>query len=210
MELGLRGLYLVVDPAQPLEELLDKVKIALDNGVNLVQIWNNWPAGISIEEKVDLIASFYELTSYFNRPLLLNENLELEPFIQVDGFHLDTIPNNFDKTNFKKDYLFGITCSNDLEVIKKAKANDMDYISFCAVFPSQSAIDCELVSLETIENARAMTKLPFFVSGGINLKTINKLKAYPIQGVAIISGIMKANDLATTTKSYAQITHIIL
>ena len=204
MELNLGGLYLVVDPALPLEELLDKVEIALENGVNLVQIWNNWPTGISIEEKVVLIARLYELTSKHKIPLLINENLELEPFIKVDGFHLDTIPNNFNKNNFGNNYLFGLTCSNDLEVIKKAVANNIDYISFCAVFPSQSAIDCELVSLETIKNARAITKLPFFVSGGINHKTINNLKQYPIQGIAVISGIMKANDIAKTTKKYAQ------
>ncbi|NBC66501.1 MAG: thiamine phosphate synthase, partial [Bacteroidetes bacterium] len=49
------GIYLVLDPSINKTELLERLKQALDGGVDTVQIWNHWPGSISDSDKVDLI-----------------------------------------------------------------------------------------------------------------------------------------------------------
>lgn len=38
-----KGIYLVVDPQMETDVLFENTRQALEGGVNVFQIWNNWP-----------------------------------------------------------------------------------------------------------------------------------------------------------------------
>src|SRR5690606_21445536 len=98
--------------------------------------------------------------------------------------------------------IIGFTGGNDLERIRWANQNQVDYLSFCAMFPSSSAISCEIVKPSTVLLARQLTRLPLFLSGGINPENLKGLSLLDFQGVAIISGIMSAENPAKKVKNY--------
>lgn len=197
------GLYLVIDPSVPLDALLKKLSSAISSGIDLLQIWNNWPPGLN---KLRFIKEISDLAVPFQIPLLINQEwtlLEQTPDLQ--GVHFDRFPDDLTTIRKKigREIIIGLTCSGDLETVKRAHENRLDYISFCSMFPSGSAGSCEIVLPETVGKAREMTGLPFFISGGITPENAASLRAQiPFNGVAVISGILNADDPAARTKQY--------
>jgi len=203
----LEGIYLVVDPAVDRSILLDRVKQALEAGVDILQIWNHWPERISKAEKELLITSLLELATEGDVPVLINEDWQLLKTTQIDGVHFDEKPENIEeiKEDVGRDFISGITCGNDLEVVKWAGRHDIDYISFCAMFPSPSVSSCEIVRPEIVRKARKLTDLPLFLSGGITPDKIGSdLSELDFDGVAVISGILNANAPDRRTNEYQQ------
>lgn len=206
MNRDLRGIYLVVDPAVKKSILLDKVHQALEGGADILQIWNNWAENISKGEKEILISDILSMAEEVDVPVLINDEWELLKTTGLDGVHFDTVPDDFDqiKKEIGRDFIAGITCGNDLEVVKWADQNDFNYVSFCAMFPSPSVGSCEIVSSETVQKARELTDLPLFLSGGITPEKIRELDGLDFSGVAVISGILNADTPRQQVYHYNQ------
>src|SRR5690606_4246978 len=106
------------------------------------------------------------LCSKHDVPLLINNDWSLLRSFPLDGVHFDEIPANFDdiqrvlEASLSNKPIYGITCNNDMEIIHWADNNQMDYLSFCSMFPSTTSTSCELVSLESLHKARSITNLP--------------------------------------------------
>lgn len=198
------GVYLVLNPSMDKPTLLRKLKEALEGGVRVLQVWNNWPDSFSLSAKQGLVQAILHVTSAYKVPLLINEEWELLKDTELDGVHFDKIPENYEaiRSEIKRDFICGITCSNDLKVIRWAEQNQLDYISFCAMFPSRSVDSCEIVSPETVRKAREITQIPFFLSGGITAENIAALKELDFAGVAVISGILNAASPKESTSAY--------
>ena len=200
------GLYLVLNPSMEKELLLRRLKNALEGGVQLLQIWNNWPADYDRDKKKRFIAAVADAAKGYSVPVLINEEWELLLDSHLSGVHFDGIPDDFTliKENLPADACIGITCGNDLRTVEWADQQGLDYISFCALFPSSSVGDCEIVSPETLEKARSITDLPLFVSGGITPENLVQLKALDISGVAVISGIMNHDTSKQAALTYTK------
>lgn len=200
------GIYLVLDPSMNKTELLEKLKKALDGGVDAVQIWNHWPQDFSRSEEIELIEEITEVAKHFKVPVLINNDWKLLKETDLDGVHFDEIPKDIEqiKDEINREFISGITCSNDLEIIQWADENDFDYVSFCSMFPSSSVDSCEIVRPETVQKAREITDLPIFVSGGITLENLSELKDLDFQGIAVISGILSSESPQKSTAEYRE------
>lgn len=189
----LNGLYLVVDLSMDYEVLLEKVEQALEGGVEILQIWNQWPNGMSEYDKEQLITYIIEMADKYDVPVLVNDDWELLQCTDLDGVHFDSKPDDFGRIREEvgRDFIAGVTCSNNLEVISWAEKNDFDYVSFCAMFPSPSVDSCEIVRPDTVRKARQITDMSLFLSGGITPGNIDELSELEFNGVAVISGILK-------------------
>lgn len=200
------GVYLVLDPSMDRATLLHKLKEALEGGVRVLQVWNNWPDSFDLPAKQDLIRTIHAVASAYNVPLLINEEWELLKDTELAGVHFDNIPGDYEaiKAKVNRDFVCGITCGNDLEVIRWAEQNQLDYVSFCAMFPSNSAGSCEIVSPDTVKKAREITHIPFFLSGGVTTENISSLGDLNFAGVAVISGILNSESPQKSTSDYIQ------
>jgi len=203
------GLYLVLNPAVEQSELLTKLEAALKGGLQVVQVWNNWQEGI---DKLLLISAIKMRCKQYGVPLLINDdwNLMLQT-ADLDGVHFDTIPNDLHaiRKSVDRPFLAGITCSGDLDTVVWAQAHQLDYISFCAMFHSPSAGTCAIVMPETVRKAREITAMPIFVSGGITPENAGLLKQQiPFNGVAVISGVLSAEDPEQKVREYHEVLHI--
>ncbi|MHC2991848.1 thiamine monophosphate synthase [Pontibacter sp. HJ8] len=201
------GVYLVLDPSIDRALLMQKVKDALEGGANVLQIWNNWPTGYTHSDKLSLIQELVALAYIYQVPVLINEEWQLLKDTELAGVHFDNTPADFEtlKAELNRDFMCGITCSNDLEVVRWADRHQLDYVSFCAVFPSPSAGSCEIVQPDTIREAREITQRPLFLSGGITTENMGTLQGLDYDGVAVISGIVNAASARDSTAAYKQI-----
>lgn len=197
------GVYLVVNPSIQKDILLTKLKLALDGGISVVQIWNKWNEPVS---KTEIITVICNLCKTYNVPVLINEDWKLlQNFPLLDGVHFDKIPDDYNniKRSINRGFITGITCGNDLKNVYWAIENQLGYISFCSMFPSLSAGTCEIVAPAIINDTRLLTDIPIFIAGGITPESIAALThTIPFDGVAVVGGILKSDDPLQQTKEY--------
>lgn len=195
------GLYLVVDPFLGLNGLMSKIEKAIQGGIDVIQVWNNWCDGQGKEQVVEAICT---VAHRHDLPVIINEEWEMMLRTPVDGVHFDAIPPDLDtiRQNIGRPFLCGLTCGNDLSRVRWAEENRLTYISFCSLFPSPSAGVCEIVKKETVQKARQMTSLPIFLAGGITLDNVEELAGTGMNGIALISAIMKADDPKLVTQAF--------
>lgn len=198
------GIYLVIDPSMNKTALLQKLEEALSADISVVQIWDNWQNDINKEETVREICS---LCHQYHVPVIINNDWILLKSLPLDGVHFDVIPEDYDqiKQGIERDFISGITCNNDLSIIEWADQNQLNYISFCSLFPSSTSNSCELVSFENIQRARQITSLPIFLAGGIRLDNMQELQELNYDGVALVSGIMSTENPGQVTKQYFEL-----
>ena len=195
------GIYLVADGGMDPAILMHKLEQALRGGISVIQLYN---ISNDKEETIATINKICELAHSFDVPVLINNNWYFIDRTLLDGVHFDKVPLDyaFVEKSIQKDFIKGITCTNDLAVIEWADKNGFDYISFCSMFPSPSVDSCDIVSFETVQKARKITQMPIFLAGGLNSETLPKLSSLSFDGIALISAIMSAIDITASTKQF--------
>lgn len=195
------GVYLVIDPSMKEAELLGKLRQLEGAVIAALQVWDNFASAC---DKKELVEKIIKVCRGKAIPVLINNNWQLAKTTGADGVHFDEIPENleFVRRELNEDSLFGLTCNNDLEVVRRAEFLELDYISFCSIFPSGTSNSCELVSFATLKKARAITNLPIFLAGGIRPENISDLAGVDFEGVAVISGIMGEENPVAATRQY--------
>jgi thiamine-phosphate pyrophosphorylase len=198
------GLYLVIDPAPGISAVLPKVEAAIRGGVNVLQIWNNWHDG---QDAVDFTKRIYFVARRRAIPVLIHENIELMKMTRADAMHFDNpaIPPYELQKQLGREIIYGITCANDLERVRWAANQTADYVSFCSMYASSSVNTCDLVSLETVRKARQLASFPIFASGGITPENSVPVLESGANGIAVISGILKADDPEAAAKKYVEV-----
>ncbi|MCC5928059.1 MAG: thiamine phosphate synthase [Cyclobacteriaceae bacterium] len=196
-----KGIYLVIDPSMPEGTLFDKLERVLSASISYLQIWDNYTES---KPAISLIEQICAICHSNNIPVILNNRWEYIHKTPADGVHFDVIPANFNeiKKALPEKTILGLTCNNNLEDVKWADTNQLDYISFCSVFPSKTSNSCDLVSFDTIKKAAEITKMPIFLAGGIRPENLDKLSGLPFSGVAVVSGIMSAEDPRQALNQY--------
>jgi len=197
------GIYLIIDPPMEQEILFAKLNLIVKEEIAAIQVWDNFKEDQNIEE---LLLKIDEKASPNNIPIIINNRWELLKQSPLDGIHFDEIPENFNdiKKEINRDFMVGITCNNELSTIEFAEKNQFDYISFCSMFPSQTANSCELVDFETVQKAKNIFSGKIFLAGGIDLSNIENLSQLNYDGIAVVSGIMSAENPSETIKKYHQ------
>lgn len=195
-----KGVYIVVDPAMKQRKLINQLKKVKKQPIAAIQIWDN-PA---IEVKEGLIEEIVGLFKDTNIPVLINNRWEYLKKYDLDGVHFDVLPINLEKINKEvgKEFIKGITLTNNLKNLSVIEYLCFDYVSFCSIFPSSTSNSCELVDFKNIQACREKSNLYIFLSGGIKPENLNQLRHLNYDGVAIVSGIMKASDPEKAIEEY--------
>ena len=197
------GLYLIIDPSTDRRIVVSKLKEIIHEKIAAIQIWDNFKA---TENPIEFINEIVQLCHPNNIPVLINNQWELLKQTNLDGIHFDNVQHNIVqiKNELKRDIITGITANNDLSIVKWADENNFDYISFCSMFQSSTANSCELVTFDTVKEARNITSLPIFLAGGINPENVALLNELNYSGIAVVSGIMSAEKPLEAFQQYQE------
>lgn len=188
----------------PHRRLLDVVEKALRGGVDMLQLW---ATGQKESKPLELAKKLLDLANGYNAPLIINNDIQLAKEVEAHGVHMDrynVVPADVRKA-LGEQSVIGYTVGNDLERVKWAETVGADYVSFCAVFPTTSVTQCEVIPLNTVRLAKSLTHLPVFASGGINLSNAHLVLETGVDGIAVISSILKAQNPEKAAESFKEI-----
>lgn len=192
-------LYAVTDRAWVgTKSLYEQVKEALENGVTCVQLREKELNERDFLKEAKQIST---LCKEYKVPFIVNDNVDIAIACKADGIHIGQ--EDMELTNVRKlvgeDMIIGVSAHTVEEAIK-AQEDGADYIGIGAVFATSTKTDVDVLSFETLKSICEAVDIPTVAIGGIKKDNICKLKGSGIDGVAVVSAIFAANDIATATK----------
>ena len=196
--------HLSGDPAQ---NLLSVLKQALEAGITCFQFRDKGEHSLAnqpIAQKA-LAQQCQALCCAFNVPFVINDDVALALELAVDGVHVGQgdmpIETVLARTQGK---MFVGLSTHSLVQAQLAQANPhIDYIGVGPIFPTQSKKDQDpAVGLDFVAYLRqaGITK-PIVAIGGVNAESAPRLLGDGADGVAVISAIAQASDIAVVVKS---------
>jgi thiamine-phosphate pyrophosphorylase len=175
----------------------DVVRVAeamIDGGVDLIQLRGKQRF---VDELVDLAVQLHELTSRLSTPLIVNDHAEIAAKIPVGGVHVgqddDSIAVVRKKTG--RNVLVGKSTHN-FEQALAAQHEGADYIGFGPIFATPTKPDYQPIGLKQVESVHRNVALPIFCIGGIKIDNLEQVIAAGVRRIAIVSGLLKAPDIA--------------
>lgn len=190
-----RGIYLVIDPEIDIQKLNIQLTKIRDAELSAIQIWDNF-ARLSADQIQEIFQLVFEIFKEKQTPILINNRWEYLMEHPFSGVHFDFSPNDLESISDKigRSFLKGLTLNNDLSTVSKAQENQFDYLSFCSLFPSSTSNSCEIVHFDTIKKCKEITDIPIFLAGGITPENMDLVEELDYNGVAVVSGIMNAEN----------------
>lgn len=143
-----------------------------------------------------------KITDLWNIPLIINDNIEIAKKINCSGVHIGQEDMNIKDARklLGNNKIIGVSVST-LEEAIEAEMNGANYLGVGSIFNTTTKIDAKSVSIETLKNIKKNVSIPVVAIGGITENNIHNLYGFCLDGVALISEIMKAKNLNLKLKS---------
>ena len=187
-------LYLVTDRGMMSTRTLEEaVEQAILGGCTLVQV----------REKTADSLKFYEIalgvkkvTDRYQIPLIIDDRVDIALAVDAAGVHVgqSDIPAKVVRRLIGEEKILGVSASNLKEALK-AKEDGADYLGIGAVFSTGTKANATSVTKEELRAMKEAVNLPVVAIGGISEETVAGLSGTQIDGISVVSAIMKANDI---------------
>ena len=169
-------------------------KSLVDGGVELIQLRAK---RLPVAEILDLAFKLYAITSAAGIGLIVNDYAEVAAQAPVDGVHVgqDDDPIEIARQKAGRKIIVGKS-THSLEQAMAGQKEGADYIGFGPIFATPTKPDYKPIGFDQIKSAHAQVQLPIFCIGGIKIDNLGAVMAAGARRVAIVSGLLKAPDIA--------------
>lgn len=178
------------------------IEEAMKAGVTMVQLREKNTDGKEFLEKA---LKLRELTRKYNVAFIINDRVDIALLCDADGVHVGQ--SDIDAVSVRKligkDKIIGVSARSVAEA-QKAKADGADYIGIGAMFSTSTKLDAKDVSFDTLREMTSQVDIPFVLIGGITLDNVSQLKEFNPDGYAIVSGILKADNIYDRVSKWIQ------
>lgn len=126
--------------------------------------------------------------------------------VGADGVHVgqSDLPAPAIRKIIPLSMIVGVSVGNPEEA-REAELNGANYVGVGAVFPTTSKADAKVLPPGMLDKILETIQIPAVAIGGINLENVSMLGGKNIAGIAVVSGIMKANDPFEVAKAYRKL-----
>lgn len=173
---------------------LAKIAAACENGVTMVQLREKMlstRAYFELAQRVKLITDRYQI------PLIIDDRVDICLAVDAAGVHIgdDELPVAMTRQLIGPDKVLGVS-TKTVETAVAAVAAGADYLGVGAIFPTQTKANAPVTPIATLKAITAQVAVPVVAIGGVKEANLATLKDTGIAGVAIVSEIMQAPDIA--------------
>ena len=174
-------------------DFYNSIEEALKGGVTMLQLREKNASGKEFLEKA---IKLRELTKKYNVKFIINDRVDIAMLCDADGVHVgqSDIPANKVRELIGEDKIVGVS-ARTVEEALTAKENGADYLGVGAMFTTRTKLDAKSVSIEKLKEIKELIKLPVVAIGGLSLSNIDKLKECNVDGYAVVSAILGAENI---------------
>ncbi|PKM83397.1 MAG: thiamine phosphate synthase [Firmicutes bacterium HGW-Firmicutes-14] len=180
---------------------LEVIKACIAGGAGIIQLREkNWDGARLIESG----RSLRKLTREAGVLLIINDRVDIAMAVEADGVHIgqEDIPLPLVRKIAGSKMIIGVSAHDPPEAVAAEKAG-ADYIGFGPVFPTETKKDTRPVrGLELLKEVRKVTSLPIYAIGGIKAKNAGSVIRAGADGVAVVSGVIGADDIAGAARKF--------
>lgn len=182
--------------------LLDAVEESLLGGVRLVQLREK---DTSTRDFLNLAIDLKALCHKYNAKLLINDRVDIALAIDADGVHLGQtdMPADIARKLLGEDKIIGVS-TQTIAMAKEAELMGADYIGVGAVFSTNTKKVTHDMNTQILKSISESVNIPVVAIGGINRSTIEFLNEINVDGYAIVTGILMAEDKKSETEFLLQ------
>jgi len=187
------SLYFITDSTQYGEEdFLNRVESACKGGVTLIQLREKERTTreyIAVAEKV------HAITQRYNIPLIIDDRVDVALAVNAEGVHVgqSDMPVKIARKLMGDDKIVGATAKTVPQAIE-AYEQGADYLGVGAIYPTTTKVKTVLTSVETLNKIVEAVPINVNAIGGLNKDNIHILKGSGIDGICVVSAIMKADN----------------
>lgn len=197
-------LYLVTD-----SEILKNrdfykgIEDAIKGGVKIIQLREKNASG---KDFLDKAIKLRELTKKYNVLLIINDRVDIAILSNADGVHVgqSDIDASLVRQLIGEDKIIGVSAKT-IDQAQKAKSNGADYIGVGSMYNTSTKPDAKSIEFNTVKEIRENVDIPMVLIGGISIDKIEELKTLKCEGYAIVSAILKKEDIYLETKKFISI-----
>lgn len=182
----IQGLYAITDPTLINDlDLMQAVTLAIKGGARVIQYRNKLACAELQEIQAQALA---QLCKQYNVCFIINDDPQLAKKVNADGVHVGKDDGKISAARkiLGSDAIIGISCYNQLDNVRQAKADGADYIALGRFFPSKTKPDAVQATLELLEQVKQEIDLPVVAIGGINHDNAEALIAHGADAIAVI------------------------
>lgn len=180
------------DPLTVLEE-------ALKGGITLFQLREKGAGALQGQELLEFAGSCRDLCSRYGVPFLINDDVDLALAVGADGIHIgqDDMDGGQARALIGKEKILGVSV-HSLEEARIALDAGADYLGMGPVYGTRSKADAKQPAGTAViqEVANHFPDTPIFGIGGITPQNAGAVWHAGACGVAVISALSEAEDLA--------------
>lgn len=200
------SLYLITDDQLvTFNQLLNIVKIAVDNGVTLVQMRaKNTPLNVMLTQARELKS----LLDLKNIPLIINDNFNVAQAIDAAGVHLGQtdISPDIARKMLGENKIIGRSIENLIQAQNEKFQTIVDYYGVGPIFTTQTKKDAaKPLGMTQLKTICKLIAKPVVAIGGIDETNASLVLNAGAAGIALASAILLAENVAETTRVLREI-----
>ncbi len=200
----IKGIYVIVDNSIfPERSHLEIVQRALEGGARIIQL----RAKELLKREVWRIARVMKrLCERYDAIFIVNDYVDIALDVGADGVHLGADDMPINEAREKAPELIIGRSTHSLEEAIEAEKLGADYIAFGAIFPTQTkGRPTPIQGLDKLKEVCEKVKKPVVAIGGINRGNLIEVKQAGADAVAMISEVVKAEDIKQRVKELIQL-----
>ncbi len=197
-------LYVILDKKLANEKSYEEiVNDVIKGGADVIQLRDK---SVSKDELIEIGKKLCRLTKQANISFIVNDYPDVAKAIDADGVHIGQGDISFveAKKIIGSEKIVGISTHNKEQVLEAIKIG-ADYIGVGPVFQTISKENPDpVVGIDLIKWVSQRCEIPFVAIGGINLNNLDNVLSAGAECIAVISAIMKSDDILKMTKSFKE------
>lgn len=180
------------------------VEAAVRGGADVIQLREK---EASTRRLVEIGLSLREITRRAGVLFLVNDRVDVALAVEADGVHVgqDDMPADLVRRLIGRDKIIGVSAAT-IEEARRAREDGADYLGVGAVYTTGTKADAGApVGPDRVAEIKRAVGLPVVGIGGINHGNAAEVIAHGADGVAVISAVVSADDVAEATRSLKRV-----
>ena len=184
----MRGLYLVTPDWDDTRKLLEVTELALRGGAALVQYRHKTADAALRQEQAECLL---ELCRSYQRPLIINDYVELCLALDADGVHVGGTDASVAQVRaaLGPTKIVGASCYGDMQLAHAAHQAGASYVAFGGFYPSRVKKYPVTTPPDIVAQSKREIPLPCVVIGGMTQENAAPLVTNGADMVAAISSV---------------------